>query len=114
MFRALHIFPPNVTNKVQFGAPLSVTLVDDNNNNNGVNRPDVELAIVPDAIFTTSVGPSTKRTLASWHLTAPHEVVDHMLHLVGETSRGVIHVTSGGPETVGTGNGHGEEIKGYL
>ncbi|KAF8840575.1 glycosyltransferase family 20 protein [Paxillus ammoniavirescens] len=81
MFRALHLFPPTPSGKATLEAPLSVTLVDK-------SAPlEVELAIGPDAIFTTSVGPSSKRTLASWHVTAPDEVVDHMLHLVGETSR---------------------------
>ncbi|KAG8217002.1 glycosyltransferase family 20 protein [Butyriboletus roseoflavus] len=102
MFRALHVFPSNATGNVQFEAPLSITLVD----NNGTTRPDVELAIASDAIFTTSVGPSTKRTLASWHVTMPLEVVDHMLHLVGETSRGTIPA---GSETAG--NSNGEEAK---
>jgi trehalose 6-phosphate synthase/phosphatase len=102
MFRALHAFPPNATGKVHLEPPLSVTLAD---NNHGVSRPDVELAITPDAIFTTAVGPSSKRTLASWHVTTPEEVVDHMLHLVGETSRGV---------TLGAGDVNGEEAKGYL
>ncbi|KAH0826768.1 glycosyltransferase family 20 protein [Lanmaoa asiatica] len=105
MFRALHVFPSNTTGKVHFEAPLSVTLVD---NNNGVARPDVELAIASDAIFTTSVGPSSKRTLASWHLTTPLEVVDHMLHIVGETSRGVTGRSESGR------NGNGDESKGYL
>ncbi|KAG9310018.1 hypothetical protein JVU11DRAFT_10053 [Chiua virens] len=64
--------------------PLSVTPVD----HNGVPPPAVELAIAHDAIFTTAVGASTKQTLAGWYVTTPEEVVNHMLHLVGETSRG--------------------------
>lgn len=102
MFRALHIFTPNATGNAHLEAPLSVTLVDDNG---GVPRPDVQLAIASDGIFTTAVGPSSKRTLASWHLTTPEEVVDHMLNLVGETSRGAM---SNGA------SGDGEELKGYL
>ena len=42
----------------------------------------VELAIERDAVFTTAVGHSSKRTLAAWHVTTPEEVVEHMLHLV--------------------------------
>lgn len=106
MFRALHVFPPNVTGPIRFEAPLSVILAN-NHNHDGTSRPDVDLAIVPDAIFTTSVGPSTKRTLASWHVTAPIEVVEHMLHLVGEERVGEEVLT-------GNGSGSGEEVKGYL
>ena len=103
MFRALHVFSPDKirTGKITLEAPLSVTLVD----NNGGDLPHVELAIASDAIFTTAVGHSSKRTMASWHLTTPEEVVDHMLHLVGETSRGVSAAPTGG---------EGEEGKSYM
>ena len=77
------------------GAPLSVTLVDGNGNgNNGsqdgspASYPVVNLAIRPEAVFTTAVGHSSKRTLAGWHVTAPQEVVEHMLELVGESDNG--------------------------
>jgi trehalose 6-phosphate synthase/phosphatase len=80
MFRALRLFRPNPSGKAVLEAPLSVTLIDKS------TLPEVELSISTDAIFTTSVGHSSKRTLASWHVTTPEEVVDHMLHLVGETS----------------------------
>ena len=75
MFRALLLFPPGTT-KVTMEAPIAVTLVD---------QPDakpVELDVKPEAIFTTAVGHSSKRTLASWHVTTPQEIVDHMLELV--------------------------------
>ncbi|KAJ7193542.1 trehalose 6-phosphate phosphatase [Mycena pura] len=75
MFRALILFGTGAT-KATMDAPLSVTLVD---------QPDakpVELAITPDCVFTTAVGHSSKRTLASWHVTTPQEIVDHMLALV--------------------------------
>ncbi|KAG9310012.1 glycosyltransferase family 20 protein [Chiua virens] len=115
MFRALHVFPSNATGKVYLEPPLSVTLVD---NNDGVPPPAVELAIAHDAIFTTAVGASTKRTLASWHVTTPEEVVNHMLHLVGETSRGGTSVSGPGTghEAVGHGPsvGAGGESKSYL
>ena len=74
MFRALLFFPPG-TEKVLMEAPIAVTLVDQ-------DAPAVELAIQPEAIFTTAVGQSSKRTLASWHVTTPQEIVDHMLDLV--------------------------------
>jgi trehalose 6-phosphate synthase/phosphatase len=57
-------------------APIAVTLVDD------PNAKPVELDIKHEAIFTTAVGHSSKRTLASWHVTTPQEIVEHMLALV--------------------------------
>ena len=76
MFRALLLFPPGTTSKITMDAPVSVTLVDD------PKAQPVELAIKPDAVFTTAVGHSSKRTLAVWHVTTPVEVVEHMLSLV--------------------------------
>ncbi|KIK42410.1 glycosyltransferase family 20 protein [Suillus luteus UH-Slu-Lm8-n1] len=90
MFRALLLFPPSSTSKATMEPPLSVTLVD-----NTKEHGDVELAVSPEAVFTTAVGHSSKRTLASWHVTTPEEVVEHMLFLVGETPQG-------------------DELKGYL
>ncbi|RXW23930.1 hypothetical protein EST38_g1929 [Candolleomyces aberdarensis] len=75
MFRALLLFPPGVK-QVKMEAPLSVTLID------GDGKPPVELAIQSEAVFTTAVGHSSKRTLAAWHVTTPQEIVDHMLDLV--------------------------------
>lgn len=37
----------------------------------------------PEAVFTVAVGHSSKRTLASWHVTSPAEVVGAMEGLVG-------------------------------
>jgi trehalose 6-phosphate synthase/phosphatase len=78
MFRALLLFPPGTpdTEKATMEAPVAVKLVDD------PNAAPVELAIEPKAVFTTAVGHSSKRTLASWHVTTPQEVVDLMLSLV--------------------------------
>jgi trehalose 6-phosphate synthase/phosphatase len=78
MFRALLLFPPGTTGAVNMEAPLSVTLID------GEGAPPVELRIKPEAVFTTAVGHSSKRTLASWHVTTPQEIVDHMLELAKE------------------------------
>ncbi|KAG1722655.1 glycosyltransferase family 20-domain-containing protein [Suillus lakei] len=66
---------------------LSVTLVD-----NTKEHSDVELALAvsPEAVFTTAVEHSSKRTLASWHVMTPEEVVEHMLYLVGGTSQGEV------------------------
>ncbi|KAG1729114.1 hypothetical protein EDB19DRAFT_2027799 [Suillus lakei] len=46
---------------------------------------DVELAVAPEAVFTTAVGHSSKWALASRHVTTLGEVVKHMLYLTGET-----------------------------
>ncbi|KAG6815599.1 hypothetical protein H0H87_000265 [Tephrocybe sp. NHM501043] len=80
MFRSLLLFPPGTT-EVTMPAPLSVTGVEG-------AAPPVKLAIRPEAVFTTAVGHSSKRTLASWHVTAPQEVVDHLLDLVGGPEEG--------------------------
>ncbi|KAJ6470395.1 trehalose-phosphatase-domain-containing protein [Mycena sanguinolenta] len=90
MFRALILFGTAAT-KATMEAPLSVTLLDEDSskgspNGSGTATP-VELAIKPDCEFTTAVGHSSKRTLASWHVTTPQEIVDHMLGLVGETAQ---------------------------
>ncbi|PFH48155.1 glycosyltransferase family 20 protein [Amanita thiersii Skay4041] len=76
MFRALLLYPPGATESV-LEAPLSVSLIDGDKDD-----PPVKLDIAPEAIFTTAVGHGSKRTLASWHVTSPQEVVEHMLELV--------------------------------
>ncbi|KAG5732360.1 Trehalose-phosphatase [Termitomyces sp. T112] len=81
MFRSLLLFP-NGTTEVTMPAPMSVTLVEGN------APPPVKLSIRPEAVFTTAVGHSSKRTLAGWHVTAPQEVVDHLLELVGGPQEG--------------------------
>lgn len=90
MFRALHVFPSSPSGKTTMEAPLSVTLANKSSSSSGSSpaAPDVELAIQPEDIFTTSVGPSSKRTLAGWHVTTPEEVVDHMLYILGERGNG--------------------------
>jgi trehalose 6-phosphate synthase/phosphatase len=57
--------------------------------------PPVELAIRPEGVFTTAVGHRGKRTLASWHVTAPQEVVEHMLELVGVKGGGTVNGQEG-------------------
>jgi trehalose 6-phosphate synthase/phosphatase len=80
MFRALNIFPPGASTPptIMMDAPVSVTLVEPE----AAEATPVTLTIRPDAIFTTAVGHSNKRTLASWHVTTPQEIVDHMLQMV--------------------------------
>ena len=76
MFRALLLFH-NDHKKVIMEPPLSVTLLASDK-----KYEPVELAIEREAVFTTAVGHSSKRTLAVWHVTTPEEVVEHMLHLI--------------------------------
>ncbi|KAI0782046.1 trehalose 6-phosphate phosphatase [Abortiporus biennis] len=87
MFRALLLFQDG-QKKVRMEPPLSVTLL---SKDNSQKFAPVDLEITRDAIFTTAVGHSSKRTLAVWHVTTPEEVVGHMLHLVSHTSDGVLH-----------------------
>ncbi|KIY47893.1 glycosyltransferase family 20 protein [Fistulina hepatica ATCC 64428] len=79
MFRALlmHSSVAQPGQPIKMEAPLSVTLVA----HSGSSFPPVDLAIQPEAIFTTAVGHSSKKTLASWHVTTPQEIVEHMLTL---------------------------------
>ena len=101
MFRALLLFPqdrtPSLTDAhVTLDPPISVTLLAP-----GKEYAPVKLAIERDAVFTTAVGHSSKRTLAVWHVTTPEEVVEHMLHLV----RDVLPPTEEGePEPTPTSN----------
>ncbi|EKM57667.1 glycosyltransferase family 20 protein [Phanerochaete carnosa HHB-10118-sp] len=89
MFRALLLFqspssPKSsalASPKIVMEPPLSVTLLA--GQDGAAKFGPVELAIERNAVFTTAVGHSSKRTLAVWHVTTPEEVVDHMLHLVG-------------------------------
>lgn len=81
MFRALAPFTANGVRAVM-EAPLAVNLM----NETGQATPPKELAIRPEGVFSTAVGSSNKKTLASWHVTSPFEVVDHMLELVNGPS----------------------------
>ncbi|KAJ6553289.1 trehalose-phosphatase-domain-containing protein [Mycena capillaripes] len=79
MFRALLLFP-NDSESAMMEAPLSVTLVDTQDNTTPLGP--VALAIKPEGVFTTAVGPSSKPTLARWHVRTPEEIVEHVLGLV--------------------------------
>jgi len=81
MFRALGMFQGGVT-KVTLEPPLSVTLVE----KSGDAPKPVDLALTPDDVFTTAVGHTGKRTLASWHVTTPAEIIENMLVLVNGES----------------------------
>ena len=90
MFRALILFQPG-SSKATMDPPLSVTLIEDTK---AEKLQPVDLAIQSDAVFTTAVGHSSKRTLASWHVTTPQEIVEHMLEMVDDAEKN------------GNGNGH--------
>ena len=83
MFRALILFPEDEP-KAVLQPPVSVTQLDTKR-----KFEPVDLAITKAAVFTTAVGVSSKRTLASWHVNTPAQIVDHVLGLVnltGETA----------------------------
>ena len=69
-------------------APIAITLL------SGKEAPAVPLSIQSEAIFTTAVGHSSKRTLARWHVTTPQEVVEHMLDLVKDDHHHVSTTTT--------------------
>ncbi|KAL5641217.1 hypothetical protein ACGC1H_001635 [Rhizoctonia solani] len=81
MFRALgSLFPSGVTTATM-EPPLSAALTA------GVEQSSlkpVELAMPPNGIFSTTVGASSKKTLARWHVTSPYAIVESMLGLVGD------------------------------
>lgn len=64
-----------------------------------------ELALAREGVFATTVGASSKKTLASWHVTSPAEVVEAMLALVDGPSSGaaaaaLAHEEGGGGENL--------------
>jgi trehalose 6-phosphate synthase/phosphatase len=52
---------------------------------NGTLTP-VELTVTSAAIFSTSVGPSNKKTLASWHVQTPNDIISSMLGVLNSDS----------------------------
>ncbi|KAG8968873.1 threalose-6-phosphate phosphatase [Tulasnella sp. 419] len=86
MFRALIALRPSGAEagaKIVLQPPVSASLTA----TNGGEKPKLEpreIGIEPDAVFSTSVGHSTKKTLAVWHVTSPAEIVESVLELVGE------------------------------
>ena len=87
MFRALAPFTLSASsssnsNASGSGSPLVHPPPGMETQEDGTRTPPRELALRPDGVFSTAVGSSNKKTLASWHVTSPHEVVEHMLGLV--------------------------------
>ncbi|ORX39871.1 putative trehalose-phosphatase [Kockovaella imperatae] len=78
MFRSLRtVFPPGGSGPGQplmLKPPVAVTSSLDPED--AEQLPDVELHLTPEVIFATTVGPPAKKTLASWHVTCPEEVVE--------------------------------------
>ncbi|KAF9066784.1 glycosyltransferase family 20-domain-containing protein [Rhodocollybia butyracea] len=68
-------------------APLSVTLVDEDDDegsdDNFSKFPPVSIHLSPDAVYSVAVGHSSKRTLASWHVTSPAEVIGAIEGILG-------------------------------
>ncbi|KDN50097.1 hypothetical protein RSAG8_01433, partial [Rhizoctonia solani AG-8 WAC10335] len=81
MFRALgSLFPSGVTTATM-EPPLSAALT------TGIEQSSlkpVQLTMPPNGIFSTTVGASSKKTLARWHVTSPYAIVESMLGLVGD------------------------------
>jgi trehalose 6-phosphate synthase/phosphatase len=75
MFRALRLFPPG-SHRAVLHPPVSITA------SHSQDTAPLELPIQQGGVFATTVGASSKRTLASWHLTAPEEVVSMMHELL--------------------------------
>jgi trehalose 6-phosphate synthase/phosphatase len=84
MFRSLRtIFPPGGPHEDQptiLKPPVAVTSTMEPEE--AEEMPDAILAICPDDIFATTVGPPAKKTLAGWHVTCPEEVVEALEHLI--------------------------------
>ncbi|KAH7099697.1 trehalose 6-phosphate phosphatase [Auriculariales sp. MPI-PUGE-AT-0066] len=85
MFRALLLFPLGAT-EATVPAPVSAELFDDEAHEDA-DKNARQLVLKPEGLFPTAVGPSSKRTLAAWHVTSPQEVVTSMLGLVGSSTQ---------------------------
>lgn len=87
MFRALGNIVPSTNGagtRIRMEPPMSAALAA------GVNvsdLPAVELSLSSSQIFSTSVGLSSKKTLASWHVTSPSEIVDALLGLCNDSTK---------------------------
>ncbi len=93
MFRALNTVipssPPNgLTTPSRMEPPISASLsASPAPSAHTSPKPElqpVDLAVDASGVFSTSVGSSTKKTLAKWHVTSPQEIVESMLALVNE------------------------------
>lgn len=83
MFRAL-ILPPVINDTLVMQPPLSASILRVENGDGSTPLQPVNLRLRPSTTFSTTVGASSKKTLAKWHVTSPGEVVDAMFGLVGK------------------------------
>jgi trehalose 6-phosphate synthase/phosphatase len=85
MFRALKTLFPSGVAHARMLPPVSAKVSTTNSppDSPKEGQGPVDLALSPEAVFSTTVGASSKRTLANWHVTTPQEIVDAMLGLVG-------------------------------
>lgn len=81
MFRALcALFPAGQSQlPAIMQPPTSAKLIDGEES----AKDPVSLSLSPGSLFSTTVGPSSKKTLAQWHVTSSEEIVDTLLRLVG-------------------------------
>ncbi|KIM27999.1 glycosyltransferase family 20 protein [Serendipita vermifera MAFF 305830] len=79
MFRALCTLFPVGGGTVSMPPPTSAKLIDGEQ----AAKDNVTLSLTQQGMFSTTVGSSSKKTLAAWHVTSADEVVDAMLRLVG-------------------------------
>ena len=80
MFRAMCTLFPVGSLTATMSPPISVTSA---TARHGSQAEPVTLKVKPSGLFATTVGSSSKKTLAAWHVTSAHEVVNAMLKLVG-------------------------------
>ena len=81
---SLNLLTPGAHKKAIMEAPLGAKGTPDADG----KLPAVELALRPNAVFSTAVGSSSKKTLARWHVTSPQEVVEAMLVIAkGEAAK---------------------------
>ena len=77
MFRALRtVFTPGQDDDAATVLAPPVAITSSLEPEEADELPDVTLAIKPDGVFATTVGPPAKKTLAGWHVTSPEEVVE--------------------------------------
>lgn len=80
MFRAMCTLFPVGSSTATMNPPVSVTSAA---GTRAGNSGPVTLKVKASGLFATTVGSSIKKTLATWHVTSAHEVVNSMLKLVG-------------------------------
>lgn len=79
MFRALCTLFSVGGGTATMQPPASAKLIDGED----AAKDPVTLALTQQGLFSATVGSSSKKTLAAWHVTSAEEVVDAMLLLVG-------------------------------